>query len=281
MKKLIIVPLIFFIIFFGCKKDEETIVSSSAYTAKVDGIKWNATNIKASVFNGTIVVIGEASDGSSITFSLNGDSIGLYPLNENTNSSGSYKVLGESKAFTTGGNSTAGGQILIESISKTDGKMTGSVEMKVVRASDDSTINITAGRFVKIPFDNIPIGIEDNILKTKVNGSNWSPQDVSGFVAFKTIFLKAIDADGIRTLTFELPEIIGPGNYNLNFFTNYKATYTNIAGKKHYAVSGNIEIISHNLVKGEIEANFDVITEAHEGGGSVKFTEGEFKITYE
>jgi hypothetical protein len=280
MKKLIGLSLIFAIVFSGCKKDEETIVSSSGYTAKVDGINWKASHITASIYNGTIVVVGEASDGSAITFSLNGDSLGLYPLNENTNSSGSYTFQG-SKSFTSGGSSVAGGQVLIESISASDRTITGSIELKAVRASDDSTINITSGRFVDISYDNTPIGIEDNILKTQINGSNWSPQNVSGFVAFKTIFLKAIDADGIRVLTFELPELIGPGNYELNFFSNYKAIYTSIAGKKHYAVSGNIEVLSHNLAKREIVANFDIVTEAHEGDGIVKFTEGEFKIIYE
>ena len=280
MKNLIGLTLIFTIVFFGCKKDEEVVVSSSGYTAKVDGINWRATHIKASIFNGTIVIEGESSDGSIITFSLNGDSVGLYPLNENTNSSAAYSIPG-GKNYTSGGSSVAGGQVLIEAISKTNKEITGSIEFKAVKASDGSMIDVTSGRFVDITYDNIPVGLEDNILKTKVGGSNWSPQDVSGYVAFKTLFIKAIDADGVRILTFEIPELIGPGDYELNFFTKYKAVYTNIAGKNHFAESGNLEIISHNLVNREIEAKFEIITEAHEGGGTVKFTEGEFKIIYE
>jgi hypothetical protein len=134
---------------------------------------------------------------------------------------------------------------------------------------------------VDISYENIPIGIEKNTLKAKVAGSNWSPQNVSGFVAFKTIHLQAIDADNVRVLTFEFPEMIGPGTYNLNYFTNYKAVYTNVAGKNHYAVNGNLTIVSHNLVSRRIEATFDMLTEAYDGGGTIKFTEGEIDIVYE
>lgn len=280
MKNLIGLTLVLTLIFIGCKKDEEELISSSGYTAKIDEINWKASHIKASIFNGTIVVTGESSDGSEITFSLNGDSVGLYPLNENTNSSAVYSIPG-GKSYTSGGSEIAGGQILIEAISKTNKKITGSIEFKAVKGSDGSSVDITAGRFVDITYDNIPIGVEDNILKTQVDSSNWSPQDVSGYVAFKTLYLKAVDADGVRILTFEIPELIGPGDYELNFFTKYKVVYTNIAGKNHYAESGNLEIIFHNLVKREIEAKFHVVTEAHEGGGTIKFTEGEFKIIYE
>lgn len=282
MKKLIFLALIASSFFYSCKKEDSSPVSKSGYTAKVDGNFWRAAKINASIFNGTIVVIAQASNGMSITFSLNGDSTGLYPLNENTNSSASFSLKDiNSKNFTSGGSPDAGGQILIESISKTDNKLTGSIEFKAVRPADDSTITISEGRFVDISYDNIPIGIEDNTLKAKVAGSNWSPQNVSGFVAFKTIYLQAIDADNVRVLTFELPELIGPGTYTLNYFTNYKAVYTNVAGKNHYAVNGNLTVLSHNLVSRRIEATFDMLTEAYESGGTIRFTEGEIDIVYE
>lgn len=280
MKKLL--PLLFIPLFFySCSKEEETPASTTGYTANVDGNPWKANSIEASIANGTIVVIGKAADGTSLTFSLSGDSLGVYGLNENTNSSATFLLSSGSTPFTSGGSSTAGGQVLIESIDKTNKRMTGSIELTAVRASDDSTIVITSGRFVNIPYSNIAVGINDNTLKAKINGNNWSPQNVSGFVAFKTIYLQATDADGIRKLTFEIPEMIGPGKYELNYFTNYKAVYTSINEKNHYATNGTLEIVFHNLVKREIEATFNMVAEAHEGGGKVTITEGEFLIIYE
>ncbi len=273
--------LISLIIFFSsCQKDEEAVVSNRGFKAEVDGAKWKARDVQASIYNGTIVVIGEASDGSQIIISLSGDTVGTYDVNEETTSSATYWFVG-GKGFTSGGNSNAGGQVVIEEISKRDRTITGTIEFDAVRAADDSTIKITNGKFNKIRFENVAIGLEDNVLKTKVNGNNWSPQDVSGFVAFKTIFLQASDADGVRVLTFELPELIGPGDYTLNYFTKYKAVYTDVSGKNYYATDGNLEIISHNLVNRQIEAKFDIRVEAHEGGGTAQFSEGEFTIIYE
>lgn len=266
----------------SCSKEEEnTDPSSSYYIANVDGVAWKSAKTRASIANGNIVVMGEAADGTILTFSLTGDSVDVYALNENSNSSGTFFLAKGSVPFTTGASSLAGGQVLIESINKTERLLTGSIELTVVRSSDDSTIQISGGRFVNIPYDNIPLGIGDNELKCKVNGSNWTPQGVSGFVAFNTIYLQALDADGIRQLTFEIPEMIAPGNYELNYFTNYKAVYTNNNQKQYYATSGKLEIEFHNLVKRELEAKFEIITKNYEGGGKLTFTEGTFRITYE
>ena len=280
MKRIVVIMSLIGLVLYACKKDEEEVVSKKGYTAKVDGEDWKAKTTTASIYNGTIVVIGEASDGTQIIFSLSGDSVGNYGIDENTSSSASFR-LEDGKNFTSGGNSMAGGQILIEKISQTDKRITGNIEFTAVRASNDSTIVISNGRFVDIRYDQIPLGISDNSLKTKINASNWSPQVVSGFVAFSTLYLRAEDADGVRLLTFEIPELIGPGKYELNYFTDYKAVYTSISGKKYYAENGTLEVVSHNLVNREIEATFSMTAKDHEGGGSLKFTAGEFRIIYE
>ena len=121
----------------------------------------------------------------------------------------------------------------------------------------------------------------NNKLTTKLNGSNWVPSEITSFIAFETIFINALGADGVNKLSFELPEKIPPGTYELNYFTKYKAIYTASNNTKYYAVRGNIEIISHNLVKSELEANFDVLMDAHEDMGESNFTEGNFLVVYE
>lgn len=281
MKNLVFISLIFSLILASCSKEEDDAVSSNGYTAKIDNKFWRSKTTQASIFNGTIVVVGQASDGSRITFSLSGDTVGTYVVDDESSSSVSYIVGPGGKNFTSGGNSAAGGEVVIESISLTDKRMSGSIICDVVRASGDSTITITQGKFTNIKYQNLPLGLSSNELSVKLNGTAWSPQNVSGFVAFKTIFLNAIDADGTRQLSFELPEMIGPGKYELNYFTNYKAIYNSISGKKYYATNGTLEIVSHNLVKKELEATFNITAEAHEGGGIFKFTEGSFLIVYE
>ncbi|MEQ8521808.1 MAG: hypothetical protein RIC15_06600, partial [Vicingaceae bacterium] len=82
-------------------------------------------------------------------------------------------------------------------------------------------------------------------------------------------------------LAFELPYDIGPGSYTLNYFTDYKALYISPSGAKHYAVRGNLNVSSHNLVSQEINAGFDIYLEEHEGKGVVRITVGDFEINYE
>ncbi len=266
---------------FSCSKTEDEIVKSTReFSAKIDGKSWSSSQTQASIYNGSITIVGEAIDGSIITISLNGDSVGVYGMDQSSPSTCIYSS-GSGKGFTTAGGASGDGQVLIEEINNTENKMSGSFHFTGVRSSDDSVVNVTEGRFVNIPFGNLPIGLEDNNLTVDINGSSWRPFDVSGFTAFKTLFITAIDADGTRTLNFELPYDIGPGKYELNYFTEYKALYISSDGRKHYAVRGTIEIASHNLVNQEIEADFNIYMEEHDGTDIVDLTKGNFKVKYE
>lgn len=279
--RILIVIISVCLIFTSCKKEDEEIVTPiSQFNAKVGGSNWTASEIQASLYNGTIVVIGEAVDGTVITLSLNGDSTGLYPLSSVTASTGTY-FLGSGKGFSTAGGPDGKGEVLIETINTAESEITGSFRFDAIRSVDDSMVNITDGRFVNIAYSNLPLGVENNNLSTDINGDAWSPIDVTGFVAFKTLFISAFDADGTRSLSFEIPYDIGPGKYNLNYFTKYKANYITSDERTHYAVTGELEITSHNLVNQEIEALFSIYMEEHEGTGIARFSNGKFKITYE
>lgn len=269
------------LVLFSCKKNEEEITSpTSQFTAKVGSAIWTASDTKASIYNGTIVVIGEAIDGTSLTINLNGDSTGIYGLSPSSASTGTYS-LGSGKGFSTAGGPDGAGQVLIESINSAAGEITGSFNYDAVRSVDDSLVSITEGRFVKVKYTNLPLGVDNNNLRTDVNGDAWAPIDVSGFVAFKRLHISAFDSDGTRSLSFEIPYDIAPGNYNLNFFTIYSALYITSDERTYYAVSGDLEITSHNLVSQELNATFEIYMEEHEGSGIAKLTNGQFAITYE
>ena len=281
MKRLITYALLSIpFLFAACSKEEEAAAPQSGFTALVDGVKWKASVSKASVYNGAIFISGISSDGKEISINIYGDSAGLYALNENTVNSASVST-GGAELFTSGGSPTAGGTVLIESISFSKHLITGSFEYKAVRPSDDSTIQVTAGRFVDLKFSEQPVTNEDNSLRVKINDNLWAPQEVTGFTAFTTLFLQARDGSGSRILRFELPGEIAPGNYVLNYFTNYKAVFTDVAGNTYYAVDGLLEIESHNLAEKKITGSFDMNAEAHEDGGTADFTEGTFTINYD
>ena len=272
---------LFCLIFSSCKKDkEEQVAPTSQFTAKIGGSNWTANEIRASIYNGVIVIIGESIDGTAITLSLNGDTTGIYSLGPSFASIGTYS-LGSGKGFSTAGGPDAKGEISIESINKNENKITGSFGFDAIRSIDDSLISITDGRFININFSNLPLGVENNNLSTDVNGDPWSPLDITGFVAFKTLYISAYDADGTRSLSFEFPYDIAPGKYNVNYFTNYSAYYISSDERTHYAVKGDLEIKSHNIVNQEIEAVFDIDMEEHEGTGLAHFSNGKFKVTYE
>ena len=282
MKKLLTLVLTLALLSIqSCKKDEEMPAAvKDKFTARIDALSWSANSYQASIYNGSIVVIGESSDGTTITISIDGDTAGLYGMSSSTGST-AILSLPSGKGFSTAASPDAGGQILIESINAGTREMTGTFNFTAVRASDDSTISVTEGRFVNLKYSNLPIGVENNRLSVDVNGSNWSPVNVSGFVAFKTLFINAIDADGTRTLSFELPFDIAPGTYTLNYFTPYKALYISPDGRTHYAVKGDLEVTSHNLVNQEIKANFNTYLKEYEGTGEVHLTDGYFEINYE
>jgi hypothetical protein len=266
----------------GCSKEEDAVTTSSGFTAVVDGVKWHASKVEASVFNGTIFVSGRSSDGRTISISLFGDSTGLYPVNSGTSNSAAFGAGSSSpELFTSAGDSTAGGQILIESIVTKNRKITGSVEFKAVRSSDDSSVSITSGRFINITYSTESVGTTTSTMQVKVDGNQWVAQDVSGFTAFNTLYLSAADLDGQRELNFELPVDIGPGKYVLNYFTNYRSLYTDLAGVKFYAVQGILEVESHDLFSREIRATFNQSMEAHEEGGAAVLSEGAFNISYD
>ena len=104
------------LIFSSCKKENDsTPIPTSQFTARVAGNNWVASNVRASIYNGTIVVIGESSDGTVITLSLNGDTAGTYPLGPSTASIGTYS-LGSGKGFSTAGGPNGKGEIIIVSI---------------------------------------------------------------------------------------------------------------------------------------------------------------------
>ena len=280
MKK-IILPIILLVFIFSCSKDEEeqTAVSYSM-TAQIDNVNWTAASYQASVYNGSTTIIGTALDGSSITININSDSTGLYAMDLTSAHAGTFSPK-SSKGFTTKGGVSAGGEVLYEVRNISKKEITGSFQFIGVRSVDDSSINISNGRFSRLIYSETPISSEINSLTTKLNGANWTATQVNGFLAFETIFINALGPDGVEVLTFEIPELTGPGKYELNYFTNYKAQYTAPDNAKHYAVSGNLEIVSNNLVKKELIAKFDIYMEEHEGTAVSRFTEGEFEVIYE
>lgn len=280
MKKLLIITLVLSAFLSACKKEEDSPVSTSGFTARIDGEFWRSASTQISIAQGGIVITGESSDGSKMTINLDGDTAGTYILDENSGSGASYVLRTGGQAFNTGANASAGGTLIVENISSKDKKITASFQFDVVRPADQSSIGITEGKIKSVSYTTTAAGTVNNSLSVKIGNTNWTPQNINAFLAFKTINLTATDADGTRSLVLEFPDLTAPGSYELNYFTNYKAVFTNSAGKKHYAISGTLEVISHNLIKREIEATFNVILEAHEGGGKVSLTEGSFLVVY-
>jgi len=280
MKK-IIFPIVLLTLIFSCNKDEEEENSNGhIMTAQVDNNKWTAVTYQASIYDGATTVIGTASDGSTITININTDSVGLYSMNETSAHTGTFTPR-SGKGFSTKGGSTALGEVLFEVRNTSAKEITGSFQFIGVRSADDSSINISNGRFVKLIYSETPISSEINSLTTKLNGANWTASQVRGFLAFEKLFINATGADGVQVLSFEIPEETAPGKYELNYFTKYKAQYTASDNGKHYAVSGTLEIVSNNLVKKELIGKFDIYMEEHEGFAISRFTEGNFEVIYE
>lgn len=267
----------------GCSKEEEEIPFEPLppFRALVDLQGWEATGYNASIYQGTITVTGVADDGSKISINLSGDTVGTYNMDNMTLSSCTYKEPGDQgKSYSTADTEDGGGGVTIDKIGSGNQTISGTFAFLAGDIANDDYISVNGGAFSEIPVSSIPVGSTNNTMSMMLSGGSWAPGEVTGYVAFEILTLNGIAADG-RSITFELPEEISPKEYDLNYFTKYKCSYTNSAGTRFYATSGKLRITSHNLVTRNIEGSFSIKMEGHQGGGNVNVTEGMFDITYE
>lgn len=270
--------------------------------AEIDGNSWKSDKSAAVLNNGYLKISALASDGSMIRLGVKGTAPAVYLTEDKpTNSSLVNKGVFVPKDWDLGNlwysskkpliNSVAGGTITLTEIDQEKKLVSGSFKLVMTRTKQNKDgswpdpiqyeeVNIE-GSFNKISIVEIP----QNTASAKVNGSAFSPAEVSG--------IGGVLYEGVRleneNLNFGIlvPDNVVPGTYDLDGIRNGWRKYEAFLIQREpvtdngYCRNGSVTITKHNRLTDRIEGSFlfDAATSLQ---GEVKYEirEGTFAVTY-
>ena len=292
-----------FIMFQSCQKEIDHGQNSTGnvtgdFRAKIEGTQWVANKgAGASRMQGFINISGYSTDKKYITITLSDSGVHRYTLSDATMNAAAYidSTLPDPSALTTNqGNYPAesGGEVNITSIDTVNKKMSGTFSFKVFRMMDGLRRNITEGSFTNLSYTTtLPPANATDTFRVKIAGTQWNPPTIFAVKAPAvpplpaTIAVSGTDATASKVVGLIFPADITPGSYTLNFFGGtYIGQYNPNSNPQNSqaAVSGTLEILSHNPTTKRIRGNFNFRSE--ELLNPLAFTlltEGYFSVTYQ
>lgn len=291
------------IIFQSCQKEidhgqNNTNNLTGDFRAKIEGTQWVANKgYGASRMQGLINISGYSTDKKYVTITLSDSGVHRYTLSDATLNAAAYidSTLPNTQAFTTNQGTypiQSGGEVNITMIDTANKKMSGTFSFKVYRMADGLQRNITEGSFTNITYTTtLPPANATDTFRVKISGTQWNPPTIFAVKSPAipplpaTIAVSGTDATASKVVGLIFPADITPGTYTLNFFGGtYIGQYNpnNNPQNSQAAVSGTLEIISHNTSTKRIRGNFNFRSE--ELLNPLAFTlltEGYFSVTYQ
>jgi hypothetical protein len=170
--------------------------------------------------------------------------------------------------------------------------MSGTFTFKVFRAMDGQGRNFTEGSFTNLSYTTtLPPANATDTFRVKIAGTSWTPPTI---LAVKspaipplpsTITITGSDPTASKFVSLIFPADITPGNYTLSFLGGtYIGQYSPDSNplNSQAAVSGTLQIISHNTTTRRIRGNFNFLAEELLNPQAFTLlTEGYFAITYQ
>lgn len=286
MRKILVRSLLYLVVFIACScsKDDPTVPQEDnrdkgKIVASIDNTNWVSTSSVVLLTAGGVKIgglkeTGENKSGFDIT--LQATKTGTYQIGENSVHSAYYMA----NLFSSGSSyfshkSGAGGQVVLSEIDIKNKTLSGTFTLTLVEIKGQ-TINITDGKFTKIPYESDSDDDFTREMHAKVNGASFSPISVYffdagiGFISLNC----ALDRESI---SFTLPSDIDLGTYS---FDEFDATYRNGSDTYSNSQSGTFTIISHDKKAKIIEGNFQFTAVKYSTTDAVNITEGYFKGGY-
>jgi len=155
--------VLFSLCFTACKKEEvdpnkeeekeenieETI--TNAMSAKINGADWVAESILVTMKDDVINITGVAEDGKEISITIQDDAEGEYTLSLVSPHVALYSPEKNSTTvFSSNGDASAGGDVMLETIDMGEKELTGSFSFKGVEPGGTESVEIADGNFTKV-----------------------------------------------------------------------------------------------------------------------------------
>ncbi|HMQ48726.1 MAG TPA: DUF6252 family protein [Saprospiraceae bacterium] len=268
--------------FSNCNtEDDASPDAQGQMSATVDGEAWESEMASASYLQGRLGLVGIASDGSSIIFSLDGFGVGQYNSSEGSLNALTWQETSGGLAYITTWEN-ASGQVNIESINETDSLLSGTFQFTGILPTTGATVEVSDGIFNNIKYTAETTVVGDNFLKVKIDGALWEAQQVAGFVVSGKINLAATSADASKTVGLYIPETATAGTYDLGnpLLADYGAQYNADSQTFLVATSGTLKITSHDRTNKIIEGTFSFEAAEFVGSAAASLTEGSFYLAY-
>jgi len=133
----------------GCNKGEERIAPvdpQEDFAARIAGVKWVAKNYEAMMDSGKITLSGMSDDGRVLAMEISGDTVGTYPVNENSSSLAFYGEPGKDSIYTfyTSEVPEVGdfvGAISLTKVNRQNQTISGNFKLMLVKIENDTVRN--------------------------------------------------------------------------------------------------------------------------------------------
>ena len=118
-----------------------------------------------------------------------------------------------------------------------------------------------------------------NHIRATVNNQNFSTTVVEGTAVAGYITLAGSSTTGSQVITIVVPQSIKPGTYKLSSIGSYKIEYKAANNSVYAASSGELIILSHDVVNKKINGTFH-FKGLNLSSASVDVTAGNFTVSY-
>jgi len=286
MKKVLLLSIHLFVslslILSSCDKEEseepETNPSASM-TAKIDDVDWSANQTGCSVSNGQAGIVGVASQGQTITLSLNEFKEGITPLEFNGSSVGI--VMNGNVTYATNADPDCNGIVNISSINTTDSVISGTFEFYAYSPFGKGFVSVSEGSFSNVPFTTELPATPDNSLIVDIDGSTFTASSVNAMVAMGKINISASDAQITQTVGITIDEGLEAGTYDIGgFFGSVTGQYNIGTEVLMMANEGEMIITKHDMENNILEGTFEFEASEMIGTNSASLTNGSFVVNY-
>ncbi len=127
-----------------------------------------------------------------------------------------------------------------------------------------------------------PNSVNDNSFYSKINGSDYNPEFVNGFITVQgsTISISGSEANG-NNVVINFPISANAGDSYTVEGLQLVASYDDSNGDGFISSEGSLTITAHNVEARKVSGTFNFVGEALLAGGTTyTFTEGSFDVTY-
>ena len=286
MKIFLSLALIAFVM-IGCSKDDDgnnddnnNNPPASGLTAKIDGTAWTSSMNIVTIKDGMTSIVGSSAKSTTLTINIVSESTGTYQLDDS--SVHSAMLVDDSGTYTSGGDSLAGGEVIISDINTTDSTITGTYHFDLYALFSGGKKSVTEGTFTNLKFsgDNGGGNNGDGTMQMDVDGTTWIPETVTSASALGLITLAGVDDGTSHQIIFLLPDTISTGTYEWADLGIIALTYVNEDDIPLYPNSGSLHITSHNTTTNLFEGTFDFEATDMVNSTSVSVTNGAFSVNY-